>query len=164
MISLVHLRENTTVFFVEDQIMKETASADRKTRGQGVKLPPEVQAQIFAALLMGQFTTDAELADAKGVSKQTVSRLRKYIPEEFAKFGLDLKQKRITDLVLSYLEEGLESSMRIDSVTNDIEWLKSQDAASLATLYGVKSDKIFKLLEAIELAEERRQERSGAAE
>ncbi len=50
------------------------------------------------------------------------------------------------------LEASLASLTRIAKVTADDVWLKSQNAAELATLYGVKADKIIKILEAIERA------------
>jgi hypothetical protein len=127
----------------------------RKPKGQGIKLAPEVQAEIFAALLTGQFGTDAELAHSKGVSKQTVSRLKRLIPAEYLRQAQAMKDDKIGRLVFEYLEESLQSSMRIDGITHDKEWLRSQDAASLATLYGVKADKVFRILEAIERANER---------
>ena len=53
---------------------------------------------------------------------------------------------------MDFLEEALGSLIRIDRITLDQDWLLSQDAASLATFYGVKADKVIRILEAIERA------------
>ena len=81
-----------------------------------------------------------------GGSESTVSRLRASIPEEY------LKKEKIAGLVVDFLEEALGSLIRIDRITLDQDWLLSQDAASLATFYGVKADKVIRILEAIERA------------
>src|SRR5688572_21867781 len=124
-----------------------TAKGDSKT-GKGIKTPPEVQAQIIAALLTGQFQTDEQVAEATGVSKHTVGRIRKHIPNEYLIQVELLKKDRIGELVGEYLEESLRSLIRIDMVTLSEDWLWRQDAASLATFYGVKADKAYRLLEA----------------
>lgn len=132
---------------------KDKAGPKRSSRtGKGIKTPPEVQAQIIAALLTGQFQTDEQVAEATGVSKHTVGRIRKQIPAEYLRQVELLKKDRIGELVGEYLEESLRSLIRIDQVTLSDEWLWRQDAASLATLYGVKADKAYRLLEAIERA------------
>jgi len=59
---------------------------------------------------------------------------------------------RLAKLVAEFLEGALESLKRIDGITIDGDWLRSQDAAGLATLYGVKADKVIRILEAIEWA------------
>ncbi len=120
--------------------------------GKGIKTPPEVQAEIIAALLTGQFQTDEQVAKATGVSKVTVCRIRKHIPEEYLKQLELLKKDWLGELVGEYLEESLRSLIRIDQVTRSEEWLCQQDAASLATFYGVKADKAYRLMEAIERA------------
>lgn len=114
--------------------------------------PPEVQAQIIGALLSGQFSEDQDVAKAIGVSKSTVSRLRKQIPPEYVRQIETEKKDRIGELVGEFLEEALESLKRIDAITHDQDWLKAQDAPGLATFYGVKADKVIKILQAIEEA------------
>jgi DNA-binding transcriptional regulator LsrR (DeoR family) len=136
----------------------------RSLKGKGVKTPPEVQAQIIAALLFGQFNTDEQVAEATGVSKHTVGRIRKRIPSEYLIQVETLKKDRIGDLVVEYLEKALESQIRIDEVTLNEEWLFQQDAASLATFYGVKADKVYRLLEAIERANHPNQEEVGVVD
>lgn len=120
--------------------------------GKGIKTPPEVQAQIIAALLTGQFQTDEQVAEIAGVSKHTVSRIKRQIPDAYLRQVETLKKDRISDLVAEYLEESLRSLIRIDAVTLSEDWLWRQDAASLATFYGVKADKAYRLMEAIERA------------
>jgi hypothetical protein len=128
-------------------------SKKRATR-KGSKTPPEVQARIIGMLLTGQFRTDEELSQAVGVSKSTVSRLRSAIPAAYLKQAETLKKETISLLVADFLTASLESLIRIDQVTVSEDWLRAQDAASLATFYGVKSDKVFRILEAIERAQD----------
>ncbi len=103
-------------------------------------------------MLTGRFQTDEQVAEVTSVSKHTVGRIRNHIPEGYLIQVELLKKDRIAELVGGYLEESLRSLIRIDKVTTSEEWLWGQDAASLATFYGVKADKAYRLLEAIERA------------
>lgn len=136
----------------------------RQPRGKGFQTPPEVQAQIIAALLSGQFLTDTEVATATGVSKPTVSRIKRQIPSEFLSQVDHRKKDQISALVIEFLEEALRSQKRIDEVTLSREWLFEQDAASIATFYGVKADKLIRFLEAIERASQAVPDEINAAE
>ncbi len=73
------------------------------------------------------------------------------------------KKDRIGELITEMLEASLASLTRIANITTDNVWLKSQNAAELATLYGVKADKIIRILEAIERANLQRIEGAGTA-
>jgi hypothetical protein len=133
---------------------KRSDKAKRATR-KGSRTPPEVQAQIIGVLLTGQFRTDEEAANAIGVSKSTVSRLRASIPDEYLKLSETLKKERIADRVVDFIDEALDSLIRVNRITLDQDWLLSQDAASLATFYGVSADKVIRILEASENAHRR---------
>jgi hypothetical protein len=130
---------------------KGSGKAKRATR-KGSRTPPEVQAQIIGVLLTGQFRTDEEAAAAVGVSKSTVSRLRAIIPGEYLKLAETLKKERIADRVVDFIDEALDSLVRINRITHEQDWLLSQDAASLATFYGVSADKLIRILEASDRA------------
>ncbi len=71
------------------------------------------------------------------------------------------KKDRIGELITEMLEASLGSLTRIANITKDEVWIKSQNAAELATLYGVKADKIIKILEAIERANSQGTEGAG---
>ena len=148
---------------IERRVFITEPSAGQFTRSR-IKTPPEVQAQIIAALLLGQFQTDEQVADHTGVSKHTVSRIKRTIPDEYLRQVESLKKDRIGELVGQYLEKSLRSLIRIDMVTMNEEWLLSQDAASLATFYGVKADKAYRLLEAIERANRPRTDEISAVD
>ena len=99
-----------------------------------------------------QFRTDEEADAAIGVSKSTVSRVRASIPVEYLKQAETVKKERIAELVVDFLDEAQQSLMQIDRITLDQDWLLSQDAASIATFFGVKADKVIRILEASEQA------------
>jgi hypothetical protein len=119
---------------------------------KGRQTPIEVQAQIIAALLSGQFSNDSDIALEARVSKATVSRIRASLPANILANIITKKEDRMAELVAEFLEEGLESLKRIDGITIDGDWLRTQDAPGLATLYGVKADKVIRILEAVERA------------
>ncbi len=139
-------------------VTKKKPASKKKLNGQvGVKgsiTPPEVQAQIIGALLSGQFATDAEVAKEAKVSKSTVSRIRKSIPPEYLKQIEIVKKDRIGELVVEFLESTLESLKKINEYTSEQEWIQRQDAAGIGVLFGIKADKVTKVLEAIERAHE----------
>jgi hypothetical protein len=153
---------------MDNNASKEASNSEKqrlpKPKGKGIQTSPEVQAQIIAALLSGQFLTDTEVATATGVSKPTVSRIKKQIPIKFLTRVEVRKNDQISDLVVEFLKEALRSQKRIDSVTLSPEWLFRQDAASIATFYGVKADKLIRFLEAIERAHQPEPDERNVAE
>ena len=58
----------------------------------------------------------------------------------------------LSDKVAGYIDKGLESNSHVFKATEDPEWLAGQSAGDLAMFIGVTSDKIFRVLEAIEEA------------
>lgn len=126
--------------------------AKKTVTKKGKITPPEVTAQIIAALLSGQFQDDTELAAAVGTSKSNITKIKKSIPKEYLEQISAIKKDKIGQLVGEFLEGALHSLQRIDAVTLNEEWLFNQGAAELATFYGVKADKVIKILEAIERA------------
>jgi phage regulator Rha-like protein len=49
--------------------------------------------------------------------------------------------------LLIFVRQGLSSIMAMDIATSDEDWIKSQNAHDLATLFGVKHDRLLRLLE-----------------
>lgn len=102
--------------------------------------PPEVRAQIQAALLAGQGV--GELAKKYDLPSSTVSRWKSE-----ATGGVTAD---IGELLLAYLQENLQTLKEQAVVFRDVEWLKGQDASSLGVLHGILTDKAIRLLEALE--------------
>lgn len=144
----------TTTQTAKQLANKKIKPAAKKATVKGKDTPDVVKAQIIAALLSGEFQEDQDIATVVGVSKSTVSRLKKQIPDQYLKQIETKKKDRVGDLVIEFLESTLESLAKINVYTSDEEWVKRQDAAGIAVLFGVKSDKIAKILEAIERANE----------
>ena len=66
------------------------------------------------------------------------------------------RAERIGDLVFDNLEAMLQTQNEIlKHVRTEKEWLKRQDASSLAVLFGVISDKAFRILDALPEGAER---------
>lgn len=125
----------------------------KKLTTKGSQTPPEVQAAVMAALLSGQFNTLEDVAVATGTSGSTVSRIQKNIPPEYLAKVEESKKDKIGELVAQHLEHNLTALIAIDTfIINNPEWLLAKDAAQVATLYGVKSDKAIRILEAAERA------------
>ena len=111
----------------------------------------DTKAAVMAALLAGQSIT--AVAKEYKVPSGTVSRWRadasEIIKEERAK-----KSTPIDVLLYEYLQANLAVLKKQTDVFSDEEWLKKQDASSVAVLHGVLADKAIRLLEAAHAADE----------
>lgn len=106
----------------------------------------EVKAAVMAALLAGQ--SASEVARKYKISPSTV-RNWKHESKLSDNIG-HKKQERIGDLIIDNLEAALETTRAmLDGIFTDKQWLEKQDASALAVLYGVISDKTFRVLEAL---------------
>lgn len=103
-------------------------------------------AAIQGRLLSGE--KPKEIAQELGVSPATISRAKAKIQPELLARMDEERSFAITDMVLQQLESGLEASITIANQVQDEDWRRQQDAAKLATLYGVITDKNIRLLEA----------------
>jgi hypothetical protein len=65
------------------------------------------------------------------------------------------KKQRIADLVVDHLEANLEALQKLTRAIQDDDWLYKQSAGDVAILFGVVSDKTYRLLEAMVSAGER---------
>lgn len=104
--------------------------------------PPEVKAEVMAALLAGQGVT--ETAEQYNIPKSTVSRWKKKARQEAG------RTDDVGALLLEYLTENLTTLRAQARAFRDPEWLRAQDAADAAVLHGVLTDKAVRLLEALE--------------
>jgi transposase-like protein len=118
--------------------------------GQGKRIPDEVRAQVIAALLQGQGVS--QVAEAYKIPKSSVSRLKNEIPQDELHKVVSKKRAEISDRIAEFLDEGFDAIRNSLRVTQDNAWLTKQSASELATFVGVTSDKIFRILEAIESA------------
>lgn len=108
------------------------------------------RAACIAALLEGQAVSKVA-ADYK-VSEATASRLRKAIPPELLQEIETKKGQKLANLIAGNLERSFEAIGNILEHTKNVDWLNKQSADELATFLGVTSDKVFRVLEAIENA------------
>jgi len=103
------------------------------------------KAAVMAALLTGQ--------SAAAVAKEyklPASTVRNWKREASLDSGLATGQKeRIGELIIDNLETALETSRTMLRAFADEDWLRKQEASQLAVLYGVISDKLFRVLEAL---------------
>lgn len=102
----------------------------------------EVKAAVLAALLQGQSVN--QVAKEYKIAKSTVSRWKN------SDVPIDGTQKKdIGILLLGYLETNLETLRAQAEHFRDRSWLSRQNAADLAVLHGVMTDKAIRLLEAM---------------
>jgi len=119
---------------------------------RGKRISDEVRAQVIAALLQGQGVT--KVAEDLGVPQPTVSRIKKAIPRPSLDKVESKKRESLENLLINYVCEGLETLTAQLQEVRRPEYVQKQDAASLATLHGVISDKLTRILSAFEPARE----------
>ena len=104
--------------------------------------PNGKKAAIIGALLTGESVS--KLAEEFGISRTTIYRWKKESPEL-----QNVTQKNIGDLLLEYLQESLITLKEQAAFFRDPDWLDKQEAADVAVLHGVMSDKSYRMLEAL---------------
>ena len=105
------------------------------------KYSNETKAAVMAALVAGQSINQA--AKEYKIPKSTISRWKN------SDVPLDGTQKKdVGVLLLEYLQTNLEALKAQAEHFKDKEWLKRQNAADVAVLHGVMTDKAVRLLEA----------------
>lgn len=106
--------------------------------------PPEIRAEVMSCLLQGQGVTT--VAKQYDIPTSTVSRWKRKAREEAG------RTDDVGALLLEYLTENLTTLRAQAERFRDPEWLAQQDAADVAVLHGVLTDKAVRLLEAMESA------------
>lgn len=103
----------------------------------------------MAALLAGQSITEvaATYHLPEGTVKSWRARMKPGGESDVAKVATE-KREEIGTLLLRYLETNLTTLNAQAEVFKDPEWLKKQNAADVAVLHGVMTDKSVRLLEA----------------
>ncbi len=114
----------------------------------------QIKAQALAALLAGQ--SFAEVARAFQVPIGTLKSWKQRNGDilDAATDAPDAstastKKERIGALLLDYAIATLETLIVQQRVFRDETWLRQQSAAEAATLHGVSTDKVLRLLEAL---------------
>lgn len=111
----------------------------------------EERAAVLAALLAGESVSS--VARKYRIPKGTVSawqqRQVEPIRDGVATVATQ-KKDEFAELIVRLLDADLRGLIAVSELMADREWLRTQDAAALATLKGVSYDKVFKLLEALE--------------
>lgn len=102
----------------------------------------EAKAAVVAALLSGQSID--QVANEYHIPRSTVGRWKK---EGIPASGT--QKKEIGDLILEYLEANLITLKKQMVMFGNTEWLAKQNAADIAVLHGVMTDKAIRLLEAM---------------
>jgi transposase-like protein len=110
----------------------------------------ETKAAVMAALLTGQSVSEA--ARRYNIPKGTVSDWRKQAVGDTV--TPTQKRERIGELVLAYLSTALETLEAQARMFRDEDWLRKQNAADVAVLHGVVTDKSIRLLEALAASQE----------
>ncbi len=107
------------------------------------------KAAAMAALLEGQSVSS--VAKEYKIPKGTVSRWKKAaltggVREERTQKG---DEGSMGDLLMELLETNVRSLIAISKATSQEDWIKEQGAAELATFFGVKHDKVVRMIEAL---------------
>lgn len=109
------------------------------------KYSEETKAAVMAALLEGQSLSF--VSQEYSIPKSTLQTWRKAAKGEG--YEALVPKKEIGELLLEYLETNLATLKAQAEFFKDETWLRKQDAAELATLHGVMTDKSVRLLEAM---------------
>lgn len=109
----------------------------------------ETKAAVLAALLMGQSIhyVAKEYEIPVGTVKNWKSRELK--PATNSPVATE-KKTALGDLILGLLEEELIALQAMSRTFRDPDWLRRQNAADAAVLFGVMQDKAFRKIEALD--------------
>jgi len=111
------------------------------------KYDDETKAAVMASLLEGQAIR--KVADEYDIPRSTVGNWARKAKEQGVQGVPDEKKSEIGELLTDYLAENLRALQKQAEQFGDEDWLREQDAAEVATLHGVMTDKAVRLLEAL---------------
>ncbi len=110
--------------------------------------PPEIKAQVLAALLAGQSVT--QTAKDYDLNKSVVSRWRKAMSCDTLQLIATEKERTLDELLLEHVQENLKALSSLAKTFGNPEWSKRQGAAELGVVFGIVSDKTVRILAALE--------------
>ena len=128
----------------------------RKPRHRSTKAEIDherMAAKVITCLVTGK--TIDETATELDLSITWVRRVRDELPDDFTAQFTQAKSNEIDALIEEGLRAQLLAMNKLVEVTNDEAWLMAQRATEIANLFGVISDKFFRVMLAIERANER---------
>lgn len=107
------------------------------------------KAAVVAALLEGQSVSS--VAKDYEIPKGTVSRWKKTALSGGVRENRTQKgpEGSIGDLLMKLLETNVRSLIAISEKTADADWLDKQSASEVSLLFGVKHDKVVRMIEAL---------------
>lgn len=106
----------------------------------------QTKAVVMAALLAGQSVSS--VADTYKIPLGTVKRWSAGAKGQLEPVRAE-KRERIGDLIVDNLEAALETTRAMLDVIKEKEWLRKQPANEIGVLYGIISDKTYRILEAL---------------
>lgn len=101
----------------------------------------------MAALLEGQSVN--AVAREYEIPKGTVSSWKKVALSGVGEKSTQKATDDVGELLTTLLKTNIKSLIAISETTQEADWIKKQDAAELATFFGVKHDKVIRLIEAL---------------
>jgi transposase-like protein len=117
----------------------------------------ETKAAVIADLLAGH--SNIEIARRYDLPESSVRNWKKALtPEEKSVFTLpdaNAKREEFGELVSTFLRKNLHALIALSERFGDPDWIREQNCADLAVLFGISTDKVIRLLEAAERAAER---------
>lgn len=126
-------------------------------RAGTIKHPPQVIARAIALLYLGHAAE--EVAKQTSLPESTIRTWRKYLPDDLAQPRV--KKEVIEELFTQYMELGLRCLLVQIEVASDPDWIKTQNAADLATLHGVLFDKLARVFDAARRGAELRDQQAA---
>lgn len=103
------------------------------------------KAAVMAALLTGQSIN--YVAKEYKIPRGTVASWSRELSRDHT-VSYE-KRERLGELIIDNVEAELLTTIAMQDVFRDKEWLKKQSASELAVLYGVIKDKTLRVLEAL---------------
>lgn len=121
------------------------------SKKKGKEYDEQTKAAVMAALLDGQ--SISSVAREYKIPKGTVSAWKSRGWESVASGGVATiatqKRERIGALIIDGLEAKLLAIKAMADVFAEKDWVRKQPASEIAVLFGVVSDKAFRVLEAL---------------
>lgn len=130
---------------------------------------PDLIAKVVAAVLEGQSMSAVarEYRIPKGTVSSWVKRNVDLAPVSRVADGggrelrdpkKENRREQIGDLIIDNLEAQLNATKMMATAIQDEDWIRKQPASEIAVLFGVISDKTFRILEALPDDEEEEEE------
>lgn len=111
-----------------------------------------IVAAAQAALILG--TPEAQVSLQYGISPSKVRQWK----DTLITVGAIGRRDRLSDMLMSFIEQEMKSLMAISIVTSDEDWIMRQNAGELAHFIAAKTDRLLMLLQAFGRVDASRQQ------